>query len=156
MYQKEDVIGFGAVLHEIIERLHNIDPVQCVPPDEEPGPNDHVVAIATPEIKRLYTLRDLIENEGVQIVDKCAGAPSDEQRKCLLKLGRMYKTVNEALWGEVELVIPDFALKTNGIRKDWQLCWSEKEEPACDIEMHVLRIPLPPELAAMLEQASRH
>lgn len=56
------------VMADIAARLRDITPANFTSPREPVGKGDHPVAAANDEIKRLFTLRNLLQDEGREIL----------------------------------------------------------------------------------------
>ncbi len=124
------------VHEEISQRLAVITPEQFVAPDLTRGENDHIVAIATDGIKRLFTLRTLLADE----LDEIA---ANGRKMAMQNLLTLLKVSTEEEIGRVskELQTPgsplseqheavkrnsnDLELKTSLVELVDKMCWLE-------------------------------
>ncbi len=124
-----------AVLAEILARLAAITPEQIVPPPQDREEGCHVVVTANDDLKRLFTLRNLLADEHNELVaryramDEAGSKDRGEFERLeeqIVAMKILHQIVDQIFWLDARRQHPSFANKRGlGITHDWSLCWRD-------------------------------
>lgn len=174
---KENTVATTAapltVREEIDRRLAAIKPEDFIAPDIAPEPNAHFVCTATDEIRRLFTLRNLLAGEGRDLATKTmtdvdaltpqnlrqAAEALEESNNELSQLVEMVEMINRMCWLEVKRQHPILRSKSSiAVYSDWSLCWNEDVDRNRNVIARVIvsRAPAEPEEEAPQPIAKPH
>lgn len=172
------------VFEDIEQRLAAITPEQFSAPAQEREEGAHAIATATDHIKRLHTLRVVLEKErcdlaraGLRVILDSKGMIGNaktreamfdamrqtaerarEKRVAMEQLEKLGDIVDKVFWLEIIRQYPDLAEKpVVAIYNDWSLCWkdtNEGETDADDIGNALLQAALLPGLLGLKELLS--
>ncbi|MDP3784791.1 MAG: hypothetical protein Q8R12_01805 [bacterium] len=143
-----------ALLKEIIERLGNIEVDERCGPRGEIQKGDHIIGVMSEGLKKLNALRNKTEQEAKRIalqIIAIVDETRDKEHPEIAKLhpafelaSAKHRAVGEFFWYALQVEFPEVLSKSSvGIRKDWQVVWTEKKTEIVGIE--VIISPISPE-----------
>jgi hypothetical protein len=127
----------SAWLKSIQAALKKVTGEDSVEPDTEACPHDHVVGVADQELRKLYYL--FLQNkkqsqEAAAAVLLLSGKDREAKLQEAAKYDSQADVLRDMFWVSCRHDFPDLWAKPNiGIRKGWQVVWTEHEKHASGI-----------------------
>lgn len=152
-------------LGELIDSLSDVGDIERGPaPTPEVEETDHVVGHCTDELKKAYQMRDAAAKEFLELTQKLMRLIADyignpEPPAEFEELGESISRAelrkgffDQLFWTALRMEFPEITSKECiGVRKDWVVVWSEPKP-----QMQTLAIPLPPDLAKILQNFGKN
>lgn len=152
-------------LGELVDSLSDVGDIERgAAPTPEVEENDHVVGQCCDELKKVYQMRDAAAKEFLELTQKlmrlvadCIGNPEppaelEELGENLARAELRKSFFDQLFWTALRMEFPEITSKESiGVRKDWAVVWSEPKP-----QMQTLVLPLPPDLAKILQNFGKN
>jgi hypothetical protein len=121
---------FEAVNREI--SVVSDEDIAIAEPDQQVGPREHVVGVASVYLRGLFTLIKLRRKRAMELLASTVFCREDDRER-ILDEGRIAHVQTDALqkffWASCRYSHPELWTKSGiGVRKGWQIVWIEEEE----------------------------
>ena len=97
-------------------------------PPGDVGENDNVVGVMSDDLKRLYTLWRMCTKESEQARLNYRYSPNPEDKHKALEYKSKAEALQHIFWTCVNEEFDLWHRYSTGVRKGWQVCWSEESD----------------------------